>query len=84
MRSSHLADRLHGSRSCDERHKESVVMALTLLGLLESRDWKNWTALVLQAELMFIELAGSCPIYWACRVEPHAKNKERMPPEIEQ
>ncbi len=46
----------------------TCLMALTVLGLLESTDWKKWTALVLQTELLFTGLAGWCPIYWACRI----------------
>jgi hypothetical protein len=46
----------------------SCLIALTVLGLLESTDWKKWMALMLQMELFFTGLAGWCPIYWACRV----------------
>jgi Protein of unknown function (DUF2892) len=63
----------------------ACLMALTFLGLLESMDWKKWTALVLQTELLFTGLAGWCPIYWACRVGPHTNNKKsKKSPEIEQ
>ena len=51
-------------------------MALTILGLLEAADWKKWTALILQTELLFTGVAGWCPIYWACSVGPPANTKE--------
>ena len=43
-------------------------MILTVLGLLESPEWKKWAALALQMELIVTGLAGWCPIYWTCRV----------------
>ncbi len=44
------------------------LMLLTILGLLESSDWKKRTALVLQSELLLTGLVGWCPIYWTCRI----------------
>ena len=46
----------------------ACLMLLTVLGLLESPEWKKWTALVLQLELLVTGLAGWCPIYWGCGV----------------
>ena len=45
-----------------------LLMMLTIIGLIESPEWKKWAALVLQSELLITGLAGWCPIYWACRV----------------
>ena len=44
------------------------LMILTILGLIEAPEWKKWTALALQAELLITGFAGWCPVYWACRV----------------
>ena len=45
-----------------------VLMLLTVLGLLESSNWKKWGALVLQSELLLTGLVGWCPVYWACKI----------------
>ena len=42
------------------------LMSLTVLGLLESSDWKKWMALAIQSELLLTGLVGWCPFYWAC------------------
>ena len=46
----------------------TCLIALTILGLLESSDWTKWTALGLQIEMLITGLAGWCPIFWACRI----------------
>ena len=63
---------MHGRVSLPDRIQRTLIgaclVALTLLGLFESTDWKKWTALALQAELLITGLVGWCPFYWACRV----------------
>ena len=51
-----------------------LLMILTVIGIVESAEWKKWIALGLQMELVLTGLAGWCPIYWACNVSNRSPN----------
>ena len=49
----------------------SALMLLTIIGFGDQVNWRGILALALQAELLLTGIAGWCPIYWACHVQPH-------------